>query len=111
MVRLADVFIRKAAPPRFDWFGIRYVNRVTNEATIADLPKLVRPEMLGTAGLALPDDVTVNHSLLEEQFNRGAHSMLIRCGILPASATIDLAVPATNLPSWISGYRLRCQWG
>jgi len=101
LVRLASVFIRKAAPPRFDRFGIRYVNRVTDEEAIVNLRKLVRPEVMGTAALTLPDDVTVNHSLLEEQFNRGAHSMLIRCGILPAGATIDLAVPATNLPSWI----------
>jgi uncharacterized protein (TIGR04255 family) len=101
LVRLADAFIRKATPPRFDRFGIRYINRVTDEETIANLPKLVRPEITGTAGLALPGDVTVHHSLLEEQFNRGARSMLVRCGVLPAGTTIDLAVPTTPLRSWI----------
>jgi uncharacterized protein (TIGR04255 family) len=101
LVRLVDTFVRKAAPPRFDRFGIRYINRVTSDKVIADLPKLIRPEMMGTAALTLPDDVTIHHGLLEEQFNRGAHSMLVRCGVLPAGATIDLAVPATNLPSWI----------
>lgn len=101
LVRIADAFVRKAAPPRFDRFGIRYINRVTNAETIADLSKLVRPEMIGTATLGLPDDVTVHHSLLEVQFNRGAYAMLVRCGVLPADTTIDLAIPATNLPSWI----------
>lgn len=101
LIRLADAFIRKAAPPRFDRLGIRYINRVTDAETIADLSKLVRPEMMGTAALSLPNDVTVHHSLLEAQFDRGAHTMLVRCGVLPAGTTIDLAIPATNLPSWI----------
>jgi uncharacterized protein (TIGR04255 family) len=100
LIRLADTFIRKAAPPRFDRFGIRYINRVTNTETIAGLSKLVRPEMIGAAALRLPEDVTVHHSLLEAQFNQGAHTMLVRCGVLPAGTTIDLAVPATSLPSW-----------
>lgn len=101
LVQLADTFISKAAPPRFDRFGIRYINRVTNAETIADLPKLIRSEMMGTATLRLPDDVTIHHSLLEAQFDQGPHTMLVRCGVLPADATIDLAVPATGLPSWI----------
>jgi uncharacterized protein (TIGR04255 family) len=101
LVQIAGTFIRRAAPPRFDRFGIRYVNRVTNPETIADLSKLVRPEMMGTAALRLPGDVTVHHSLLEAQFNQGAHTTLVRCGVLPAGTTIDLAVPATSLPSWI----------
>lgn len=101
LVRLADTFIRNAAPPRFDRFGVRYINRVTDAETIADLSKLVRPELIGTAALRLPGDVALHHSLLEAQFNQGAHAMLVRCGVLPADTTIDLAVPATSLPSWI----------
>ena len=101
LVRLADTFIRRAAPPRFDRFGIRYINRVTNAEIISDLSKLVRPEMVGAAALRLPDGVTIHHSLLEAQFNQGAHTTLVRCGVLPAGTTIDLAVPATGLPSWI----------
>jgi uncharacterized protein (TIGR04255 family) len=101
LTRLAETFIRKAAPPHFDRLGIRYINRVTDAQVIADLPKLVQPEMMGTAALKLPRNVTIHHSLLEAQFNQDSHSMLVRCGVLPADTTIDPTVPATTLPSWI----------
>jgi uncharacterized protein (TIGR04255 family) len=101
LVRLANVFTRKAQPPRFDRFGIRYINRVTDAGIVARMTKLVRPEMMGAATLDLPDGATLNHSLLEVQLNQGAHSILVRCGVLPAGTTIDPAVPATNLRSWI----------
>lgn len=101
LVRLADAFIRKAAPPYFERFGIRYVNRVTMPETITDLARLVRPELMGMANLIPPHDVTVHHSVSEAQFDQGAHTMLVRCGVLPAGTTIDLAVPATDLKSWI----------
>jgi uncharacterized protein (TIGR04255 family) len=65
------------------------------------MPKLVRPEMMGAATLDIPDGVALNHSLLEIQLNRGAHTILVRSGVLPAGTTIDPAVPATNLKSWI----------
>ena len=102
ITELADMLIRKAAPPRFDRFGIRYINRVTDADIIARLPKLVRSEMLGAWGLARPQDVTVNHSLLEVQFNRGPHTLLVRCGTLPANTTFDpAAIPPINARSWI----------
>jgi len=101
LARLANVFIRIAEPPRFDRFGIRYINRVTDASMVAIMPKLIRPEIMGAATLELPDDATLHHSLLEVQLNQGAHSMLVRSGILPAGTTIDPAVPATNLKSWI----------
>jgi uncharacterized protein (TIGR04255 family) len=101
LVRLAKVFIDKAQPPRFDRFGIRYINRVTDAAVVARMPKLVRAEMMGAAALELPDGATLGHSLLEVQLNQGAHSLLVRCGVLPAEATIDPGVPSVNVKSWI----------
>jgi uncharacterized protein (TIGR04255 family) len=101
LVGLTSVFIRKAHPPRFDRFGIRYINRVTDASVLARMPKLVRPEIMGAATLELPDGATLGHSLSEVQLNQGAHSLLVRCGVLPAGTTIDPTVPATNLKSWI----------
>jgi uncharacterized protein (TIGR04255 family) len=101
LTRVAKLFIATARPPRFDRFGVRYINRVADSDIVERIPTLVRPQMIGAATLDLPDGTALNHSLLEFQVNHDAHTVLVRCGVLPAGTTIDPAVPATPLKSWI----------
>ncbi len=101
LARLASVFVRIAEPPRFDRFGIRYVNRVTDASIVAIIPELVRPEIMGAATLELPDSATLHHSLVEVQLTQGAYSILVRSGILPAGLTIDPTVSPADMKSWI----------
>ncbi|WP_322753261.1 TIGR04255 family protein [Frankia sp. Cas3] len=92
LIQLARVFINRAEPPRFDRFGIRYINRVTDPEILTNLATLVRSEMMAAATLELPEQTTLHHSLLEIQLDQGRHSMLARCGIFPAGTTIDPAI-------------------
>lgn len=101
LIQIANTFIDVAKPPRFDRFGVRYINRVTDLEILTRIPDLIRTEMIGLAALRLPRDVSAHHGLLEVQFNRGAHTTLVRCGFLPAQTTIDAAVPAPTSESWI----------
>jgi uncharacterized protein (TIGR04255 family) len=86
-------------------FGVRYIDRVIeSEATRETMTKLVRPEVLGTTAVELPDSVGLNHSLTEceYQFEEDPPSSLrTKWGFLPANATFDPAVEPANEDSWV----------
>lgn len=83
----------------YDRLGIRYVNRVTG-GDLTDLPKLVRPEVLGVLGTEFGAKLV--HSLTESSFTPPQGRLNVRWGQLPAMATPDpTAIQPVNEPSWL----------
>jgi uncharacterized protein (TIGR04255 family) len=79
--------------------GLRYINQVKG-APFENVEELVRP---GVLGLATPDmRQYVLHQVTEATLRIEEGEMLLRCGLLPASATVD---PGMLIPipekSWI----------
>ena len=115
--RLADVathFVEVVQPPFTERVGYRYINRMSG-AEIADLPVLVKPEVLG--GLAVPTSgfgVTVRHTLSEALYEFGgeldvSQALHARWGQLPPQAVLDPTLPPLDEPSWVldlDSYRL-----
>jgi uncharacterized protein (TIGR04255 family) len=86
-----------------DRLGIRYVDRLTDDQLLANLPNLVRAEVMGSSAAALGDRAVIQvHSFSDATFRLGDGSELhARWGLLPANATLDPAVPAADVRSWI----------
>lgn len=85
-----------------DRIGVRYVDRVTGDQ-LAQLGKLVRPEVLGVAGdETLLGNVEVVHTLSDTLFRLDDASQLRgRWGRLPAGATYDPGIEPSGQPSWV----------
>ncbi len=82
--------------------GIRYVNRLSDEGIMGTLSELVRPEVLGY--LALPTavgDVALRSSTNQANYSVGDANLQVRSGVLPPGETVDPAVPALNVASWV----------
>lgn len=83
--------------------GVRYVDRVTDQDLLARLPDLVRPEVVGSSAVDLGEEgVDQVHSFSDATYRLGDGSeMHARWGILPPHATLDPAIEATDVRSWI----------
>ncbi len=97
--RVLDAFPPELRPPVVDRFGLRYVNRLV-EPALSQIPKLIRPEMLGV--LSTPSAMKVRQSLSETLCDVAPHTLIARYGIVPANASYD---PASLVPiperSWL----------
>ena len=86
-------------PKLLDRLGIRYVDRISGDA-LADIGRLVRPEVRGLAGS--PAATSVSHSITETIFARDDAQVLVRWGQLPPHVTVDpAAIEPSEAPSWI----------
>jgi len=95
-------FVTVARPPFVERVGWRYINRISDEATLSGLAALVRPEVLG--GLPAPADTGVRliHGITESLYSIDEFDGLqARWGILPGGAVIDPTLPPAPDPSWI----------
>ena len=100
-------FTEAVRPPKTERIGVRYINRLA-DPYLADLPQLIRPEMLG--GLAVPASeygVTVARSLSDAQYNFPpiqtgvTDSLQVRWGQLPPGVIIDPSLPPADTPTWV----------
>lgn len=95
-------FVEVVAPPFIERVGVRYVNRVDDPATLADLAALVRQEALGGATLALNGGVQLSHSMHEALYNLDAlNGLQARWGILPPGAVLDPTLQPVQTVSWV----------
>jgi uncharacterized protein (TIGR04255 family) len=83
--------------------GIRYIDRVTDEQLLARLPELVKPEVLGVACLPLGESDTEQIHCFSDTVYRMVDNVDLhaRWGILPAKATFDPGIEASDVQSWI----------
>lgn len=84
--------------PIYDRQGVRYINRLSGD-DLGELPKLVRPEVLGIASTRF--GATLVHSLSETHFQQDTVNLTARWGILPANATTDPGIAPLSEPGWI----------
>ena len=86
-------------PKLLDRLGIRYIDRISGDA-LAEIGKLVRPEVRGLAGT--PAANAVSHSITETVFAKDDVQALVRWGQLPPHVTVDpAAIEPSDAPSWI----------
>ncbi len=88
-------------PRVLDRLGVRYIDRITGDAT-REVDRLVRPEVLGV--VATPAANHVRHSLNESLFTvpDTRTQLLARWGLLPEGSTVDpAAIEPIASPSWI----------
>ena len=82
--------------------GVRYVDQVTEPEMLKRLPALVKPEVMGAAGVATLGGVSQVHFFCDARYRLPDQSELhARWGLLPEHATFDPSVPATPTPSWV----------
>ncbi|MHB8340133.1 MAG: TIGR04255 family protein [Mycobacteriales bacterium] len=88
-------------PKVCDRVGVRYIDRVTGEH-LAQLAKLVRPEVLGIKGVPTDGGVEVVHTLADALFRLDdASELRSRWGLLPAGATYDPGIEPAGEHSWV----------
>lgn len=84
-------------------FGVRYVDRVTDSTLLSRIGELVRPEVMGAAGVPLGEDgVEGVHSFSDATYRLPSGALIhARWGLLPAQATLDPAVVPVDVQSWV----------
>ena len=101
MQTVLEAVLDSVQPPYVDRVGIRYTNRIDGASALADLPSLVRAEMLGGLAFASNEQVAVSHTLDEALYKANGQALHARWGLLPANAQIDASLPPVPHPSWI----------
>jgi len=89
-------------PQIIDRLGVRYIDRVTGEENLHDLPTLIRPEVAGV--MATPLAAHTLQALSENIFSLPAEAgqLIARWGLVPARGTVDpAAVEPIDEPSWL----------
>ncbi|OBF96448.1 hypothetical protein A5790_05310 [Mycobacterium sp. 852002-51152_SCH6134967] len=84
---------------RWDRFGYRYTNRITDEADISALQQLFNPAVLGTLALGFGD--TIVHNVGETVYEGKEASLLVKSAYLPPGASIDATIPPATGPSYL----------
>lgn len=83
--------------------GVRFVDRITEQALLDRLGELLRDEVLGTVVADTgPEGVELLHCFADTKYQLPGHvHMHGRWGLLPADATFDPAIPAAATRSWV----------
>jgi uncharacterized protein (TIGR04255 family) len=86
-----------------DRLGVRYVDRVEDEVLLAQLPDLIRSEVLGTSGVE-PGEAGVQqaHTFSDSTYRlpEGAN-LHARWGLLPPQTTFDPSIEPGDVRSWV----------
>jgi len=100
--RLAGALQTATRLGSFDRIAVRYSNRIVGAETLARLPELVHPEILGVVGAPHSDNAKLSFALTQAQFAVGPRAkVLAQYGLLPPNGTFDAGLPAMPDPSWI----------
>lgn len=86
-----------------DRLGIRYVDRVTDASLLGRLAELLKPQVVGAAGVELGETgVEAVHNFVDATYRLPASMGLhARWGVLPPAVTFDPAIEAAELASWV----------
>lgn len=88
--------------PLLDRIGVRYVNQVTDPRLVENIANYVRPEVLGYSAMAgISEDVLLTSSANHARYIIEDAALQVRSGIVPTGETVDPAVPAAPVPSWV----------
>lgn len=87
--------------PSISRLGVRYINQISEGATLDRLSDLVRPEVLGVSGLR-DETFQVLSSLTEAQYRfiDGA-GFTARWGYLPPQQNLGVDIPGFNHATWV----------
>jgi uncharacterized protein (TIGR04255 family) len=96
-----QVIARTVEPVVAERVGLRYTDRLDEPEQLRSLQELVRPEILGGYAVALPEGVSLGHTLCESSYTLEGGQLIARWGVLPAGAVIDPGVPPVSRQSWI----------
>ena len=99
--RLGRVLEATAAhirPRLVDRVGVRYICRLDKEEDLARLSELVRPEVLGVAGIT---DAEPELLLTQSQYASDGATLVSRWGIIPPKLVIDPALVPLEGRSWL----------
>jgi uncharacterized protein (TIGR04255 family) len=88
-------------PAVFDRVGLRYVNRFVPSGSLSQLVELIRPELLGILSVELPEHVNLAFGLTDTLFAFDNAQLHARWGYLPAGATVDPGIEASDQPSFL----------
>jgi uncharacterized protein (TIGR04255 family) len=85
-----------------DRAGVRYIDRVTDPELLARLRDLVRPEVLGTAGVHVGEAVQQVHTFSDTTYQLpDGVEFHARWGLLPPLVTFDPAIEPGDVRSWV----------
>ncbi len=88
--------------PTFARLGVRYVNRLRDEAALDKLTDLVRNEVMGGTTIDLPADVEIKMALSDWVFEReNGPTLHVRSGFVPPQASPDPTVPGLDTRTWV----------
>lgn len=87
--------------PAITRLGIRYVNRVTDEAVLERLGAYVQAELLGAAHAPIAAEASLVQSLNDIFFEHDTTAVRMRVGLVPPGVQPDPAVQPVDAPSWI----------
>ncbi|MEA2675514.1 MAG: hypothetical protein QOI92_2706, partial [Chloroflexota bacterium] len=89
-------------PNFYDRVGLRYINRITDGEWLANLPELVRPEVLGPFGHATGvGPVTGLKGQIVAEYQVGSDVLLVRSAQLPPGETHDPVLEPASAPCWL----------
>lgn len=98
---IVQALAEQVSPKIVDRIGVRYIDRVMDEA-VQNIGQLVRPEILGMIATAAAEHA--HYTLSESVFTVPEFSaqLLARWGLLPTGGTVDpAAIEPLAEPSWI----------
>jgi len=97
------VYSKEVSPPAASRVGIRYTNRIEEPGLIAEISRLVRPELLGPVASRgkLSDEVNLLHAFSQARYAQGSGGLIVSWGLLPPDGVIDVTLSATSKVSWI----------
>lgn len=88
--------------PVIERVGVRYVNRITDPATLGTLESTLNPAVLGLAALRPSSSEVVRLTSLNQiVYSVGRDRLQVRSGLLAPGETVDPAVPPVTTSSWI----------
>ena len=103
-VRLEEalrVYAETVSPPSATRLGIRYTNRIEDQALLADMPRFIRQELLGPLSSDLPREITLAHVFSQAQFNEPAGGLVLNWGLLPPNGLFDPTLKPLTTTSWV----------
>lgn len=100
--RIAEILRDVTRIPEFSRLGVRYTNRVTGNADIDAISRLIRPEISGISAIQPGGYAELVHSLSSAAFKVGEHeTLLAQWGNLPPNSGFDPSISPVGTRSWV----------
>lgn len=110
MTAILHAIIALAKPPVLDRVGLRYIDRWSEAAVLADITQLINPSVLGIYG-QIGDSLEVVHTIGQHMLSIDSGGAIqLRSGYLPAQGSLDQAIPPLEVPSWVLDIDVFREW-